>query len=272
MSSSERAQLWMFHFRCPLCGSAPGAVPLRSYLEGWRGADRAMVAGLLETTSAALLEVFDRTGGWPTKKVKRELERFWSVSESFAGRARTEFVSHLTRRDSHTLRYDATCVFCYTPQGSRKVDNYFTIWRDACRVQTGNLLYEVGLVLWTFISSLPRWADAATLEQLSTARGALHAAIRATRMMICPQCGRPTTSLGGGTSAPEADGACRWCSDMGGAAAGGGFGFRLSVTVSADGAPGVEVSEHDDRAAARNDRDLLPPEVTAMWDAIEAMR
>ena len=156
--------------------------------------------------------------------------------------------------------------------GSRRVDNYFTTWRDACRVQTGNLLYEVGLILWTVISSLPRWADAAMLETLSAARGALHAAIRATRMMICPQCGRPTTSLGGGTSEPEADGACRWCSDMGGAAVGGGFGFRLSVSLSANGTPGVQVSRHDDRAAPRNDRDLLPPEVTAMWDAIEAMR
>jgi hypothetical protein len=144
--SSERAQLWMFHFRCPLCGSAPGAVPLRSYLEGWRIADRAMVADLLENTSASLLEVFDRTGGWPTKKVKRELERFWSAGESFSGRAHTQFVSHLTRRDSSRLRYDAACVFCYTPPGTRKADNYFTIWHDACRVQTGNLLYEVGLV------------------------------------------------------------------------------------------------------------------------------
>ena len=231
-----------------------------------------MVADLLENTSASLLKVFDRTGGWPTKKVKRELERFWSASESFSGRTRTQFVSHLTRRDSSRLRYDAACVFCYAPPGTRKADNYFTIWREACRVQTGNLLYEVGLVLWTVISSLPRWADAAALQTLSAARGALHAAIRATRMMICPQCGRPTTTLGGGTSEPEADGACRWCSDMGGAAVPGGFGFRLSVTVAADGTPGVEVSKHDERAAARNDRDLLPPEVTAMWDAIEAMR
>ena len=270
--TNDRAQLWMFHFRCPVCGSAPGAVPLRSYLEGWRIADRAVVADLLETTSAALLEVFDRTGGWPTKKVKRELERFWSASESFAGRARTQFVSHLTRRDSETLRYDATCVFRYTPPGARQADNYFTIWRYACRVQTGNLLYEVGLVLWTVISSLPRWADAATLETLSAARGALHAAICTIRMMICPQCGRPTTCLGGGTSEPEADGACRWCSDMGGASVSGGSGFRLSVTLSAEGTPGVQVSKHDDRAAARNDRDLLPPEVTAMWDAIAAMR
>jgi hypothetical protein len=59
---------------------------------------------------------------------------------------------------------------------------------------------------------------------------------------------------------------------MSGAAVGGGFGFRLSVTVSAHETPGVEVSKHDDRAAARNDRDLLPPEVTAMSDAVEAMR
>lgn len=262
----------MFHFRCPLCGCVPGAVPLRSYLEGWRGADRAVLTDLLVTASAALLEVFDRTGGWPTKKMKRELERFWRTSESFAGRARTQFLSNLTRSNSETLRYDATCVFCYTPPGARKVDNYFTIWRDACRVQTGNLLYEVGLVLWTVLFSLPPWADAAALDMLNTARGALQAAIRATRMMVCPQCGRPTTCLGGGTSEPEADGACRWCSDMGGAAVGGGFGFRLSLTLSADGTPGVAVSKHDDRAAARNDRDLLPPEVTAMWEAIEPLR
>jgi hypothetical protein len=224
-----------------------------------------MVGDLLETTTAAVLEICDREGRWPTKKIKRELNRFCSSTEIFAQRDRSNFSSHLTKSDRSTLRFDAPCVFCYRGAGTRRVDNYFTAWRDACGVQTGNLLYEVGLVLWAVVSALPSWADARLLETLSDARLALHHAIRAMRMMICPQCGRPTTCLGRGTSEPEADGHCRWCSDMG-----GGFGMRLSVKATPDGYQ-VEFEKRDGGAPGRNDRDLLPPEVTAVWDAIEAM-
>jgi hypothetical protein len=260
------SQLWMFHFRCPLCGGAPGPTPLRDYLSGWRAADRPQIEDLLKTTSAALVEICDRPGRWPTKKVKRELERFWSATEAFAQKDRTQFQSYLVAVDREVFAFTATCVVCFTPPGLRRIDNYFTAWRDACSVQFGNLLYEVGLMLWTVVAAVPRWADAAALRGMSDARLALHAATHALGLFICPQCGRPTTCLSGGAESPETDGHCRWCSDMG-----GGFGFRLSVVEAEDGTVGVEYAGPSDGiAAARSDADLLPPEVAARWDAIEA--
>lgn len=244
-----------------MCGAEPGRTPLRDYLGQWRAADRATVCELLMTSSAAAGEAFERHGGWRTNAARRELEGYVAAAEACAGLACGDFRSHLTPRDRRTLDFDTDCVFCGTPPGWRPAGEYFTVWADACAVQTGNLIYETALVLWAVLSSAPRWSGVEDLSTIDAARLALHGVIHALRRMICPQCGRPVTTLGGGTGDPEVDGWCRWCWDMAQEASGHGLVFRLKLTESDGARPAVELIEGDPRAPARNDRDLLPPEI-----------
>ena len=70
----------------------------------------------------------------------------------------------------------------------------------------------------------------------------------------CPQCGRLTTGL---YSPSRQDGGfCRWCLDMS-----GGLGIGISVGVNTSGELAVEMTQTDHTEAAKNSRDILPPEI-----------
>jgi hypothetical protein len=242
----------MFHFRCATCGAAPGETPLRTYLEGWRTAAPIQVQAIAATIGGALQEVGSAKTPWITKKFRRAADDAIGVLAAVAGSVPLD--AHLTAA-GRRLRFDITCPMCWLPAGERRRDNYFTTWDDACKVQTGNLLYESALVFWAVLTALPPWANAIALRQLDALRMRLHEAGRAmSNFLECPQCGRFTSSLYG---SDVATGFCRWCLD-----AGGGMSITLSVEEDSDGAPSVRVSTSDPYAAARNVWDCLPPEVT----------
>src|SRR5581483_12463675 len=95
--------------------------------------------------------------------------------------------------DSQTLAFTRTCPVCKSSAGMREHGKYFTAWSSACKVQTGNLLYETGLVLWGVLKALPSWASGEDLTSLNRLRLKVVRVYRDLGMMECPQCGRPAT-------------------------------------------------------------------------------
>jgi hypothetical protein len=201
---------------------------------------------LLQTVAGAFTELTPR---WVTKKARRALDK----TLVHLTRLTTPGPSHLTQRDGR-LFFSTTCPMCYTGAGPRTPDNYITTWTDACRVQTGNLLYETSLILWSVTASVPLWADATTLHGLDDLRESLRDAAGAMRLPECPQCGRWTTCLFGNPYGPHEAQFCRWCLD-----AGGGGGLRLTLKSDSDGRPVVEVRKADPLAPGRVAGDLFPP-------------
>ena len=190
--------------------------------------------------------LFELTPLWVTRKARAAIERSLVLIDDIAPRG----PSCLEERDG--LFFTTTCPMCFTPAGPRLRDEYLHPWPTACRVQTGNLLYETSLILWTITASMPAWATAATLRTLDMIRTALRAVATAMRLPECPQCGRWTTSVFGDPYGPKELQCCRWCLD-----AAGGMAIRLSVQV-VDGRPVVAVQQHDRFGPARRARDLFP--------------
>ena len=252
--STEDRQLYMFHFRCPACAASPPRMLLREYLHRWGATPPERLRALLGTFSGALTEVAAGQSRWLTKKFAAAVDRLQRALRQlpFDPPARPD--SALCR-ESSGLRFDAQCPVCGTPPGFRRQDNYFTEWPRACKVQTGNLLYETGLILWAVLLGLPAWAPGSFLRQLNLVRREVRRAGTSLSLMECPQCGRFTNGLYGHPD-PEANGYCRWCLDMG-----GGAGLRITVTVDSDGRPDFDLATADPSAPAENCWDILPPEV-----------
>jgi len=137
------------------------------------------------------------------------------------------------------------CVVCGLSLATRGPQRYFTDWDNACGVQTANLLYEMGLILWAIVREIPSWCDANTVRNLDRLRRALRTASIAMMIQECPICHRPTTHLYG--SPPRF---CRWCLDMSG-------GFGVGIALTSDGT--IQVIQPDPAAATFEDADLLPP-------------
>ena len=107
------------------------------------------------------------------------------------------------------------CPVCLTPKGPREPDEYFTVWRDANRVQVANLLYELGLVVFAVVRQLPSWATPKRLGEVGDLLALNQRALKAVGMNECPLCGRHTTCLFGDGSASNPH-RCRWCLDSAG--------------------------------------------------------
>lgn len=157
--------------------------------------------------------------------------------------------------DPQTLAFSRTCPVCTSPAGIRKHGKYFTIWSEACKVQTGNLLYETGLILWGLVRGLPSWASGEVLSALNDVRQKVVRAYRESGMMECPQCGRPVTCLFGGTKDGR-EAFCRHCADMG-----GGFWPGLRIDIGEELPVIVTPQNPDPKAPARHSRDVLPPDL-----------
>lgn len=192
-----------------------------------------------------------------TKKFVRAAESVILDAEGlpellFAGSEHT-----MTASTPAKLEFARDCPVCGTPAGGREQGRYFTQWADSCKVQTGNLLYETGLILWGLLKGLPSWATGEYLTALNELRHKVVIAYRAASMMECPQCGRPVTCLFGGTEAKQ--GFCRHCADMG-----GGLGVGLQITIDEDLFGDISIDativECDPKAPAQNSRDVLPPD------------
>jgi hypothetical protein len=139
----------MFHFRCPTCAASPKPIPLRDYLASWGSAPPERLYSLLSLFSGALDEVVQGESRWLTKKFCKAAGKVHETLAALPFDPPLKQQSHL-RPTSGSLVFDSECPVCRTSAGPREPDNYFTDWRHACKVQTGNLLYETGLILWAF--------------------------------------------------------------------------------------------------------------------------
>jgi hypothetical protein len=259
--STDQFQIYMFHFRCPICAASPGRVLLRDYLRGWSETSPERLYSLLGIFGGSLGEVRTGESRWLTKKFAVAAGRVQDTLEKLQFEPALTLDSSLHRTGTGSLRFDAPCPVCKTPQGARQQEKYFTDWRHACKVQTGNLLYETGLILWAVLLGLPTWAPGSFLERLNDLRADIRRAGKDMSLFECPQCGRLTTCLYGHPN-PQQTGFCRWCLDMG-----GGLGLGFTLDFDPDGRPVINMMKTDHSAPGRNSWDILPPEITQMMRA-----
>lgn len=245
----------MFHFRCALCGASPKRVLLREYLKRWNCPNSIRLFYLLCGFGGALKEIRDSDARRNSRQFRNALDQLQQSISHLNFDRPLEFRSSLRRINSRTLFFEGACPMCETLSGERKVDNYFSDWTHACGVQTANLLYETGLILWAVLISLPAWTDGVFLQHLNNLRNQIRSTGKAMSLLECPQCGRLTTCLYGYPD-PERNGFCRWCLDMG-----GGLGLGFSLELDAAGAPNIKKIKTDHTAPAKNAWDVLPPEV-----------
>ena len=255
VNDMEGPQLTIFHFCCPLCGAEPGSQPLRSYLQGWVDSPPDRLRAFLGIFEGALQAICKGQSRWKTKKFVRAAERVFREIRSLPELLYSGADFTLSLSDSQTLTFSCTCPICEFPGGTRKRGKYFTTWSEACRVQTGNLLYETGLVLWGCLRGLPTWASGQVLNDLNGLRHVVVRAYRDAGMMACPQCGRPVTCLFGGSKEPQRA-FCRHCADMS-----GGFWPGLRIDIGEELSISVNPVYPDPQAPARNSRDVLPPDI-----------
>jgi hypothetical protein len=236
-------RLVMFRFLCPLCGARPGPRPLRAYLQEWAVAHVERVTALIDGLDKTLRHYGAEQPRWTTTRFLK------ATREALAADAR---VRPLLRRASSRSTSNTSagtdrdrCPVCELPIGPQEPKRYFRDWAHACGVQTGNLLYEVGLILWAVVREVPPWCDANLLSELDGLRRALLSATTAMSGLECPICRRPTTHLYGAGGR-----FCRWCLDMC-----GGFGIGLRINDNGS----IDVLQADPTRATFVDADLLPP-------------
>src|ERR1035441_10282519 len=68
MTKSEQFQIYMFHFRCPVCAASPDRVLLRDYMQQWSTAPQKRLRALLCVFSGALAQIMGGQSRWITKK------------------------------------------------------------------------------------------------------------------------------------------------------------------------------------------------------------
>jgi hypothetical protein len=245
-------QLYIFHFCCPLCGAQPGSQSLRIYLEGWANSKHDRLRNLFANFGGALQQVCNGQSRWKTRKFVKVAAQVLSEVACLPEflRADPEFTLALT--EDQSLVFSRHCPVCRSGAGFRTLGKYFTIWSEACRVQTANLLYETGLVLWGSVRGLPSWASGDVLSAVNMLRQKIVRSYRDMGAMECQQCGRPVTCLFGGTK-NEKDGFCRHCADMGG-------GFWPGLRIQIDEELSIIQQIPDPQAPARNSRDVMPPD------------
>lgn len=243
----------MFHFRCPLCGAEPERVLLRDYLAVWSHVPAERVASLLSLLAGAVSEMRCGQNRRITKKFTKACDRILDVVGGIPDFQSIKPVSLLRSIDAEHFESVCECPVCLERPGPRAVGKYFTVWPCACGVQSANLFYEIGLVLWAILCRLPDWASGRTLDGINTLRKELRQAGHDLGLIECPQCGRFTTCVYGKS---KQEGFCRWCLDMG-----GGLSVSLSLGFDANGDVTVECRPTDYTAPARNAWDILPPEI-----------
>jgi tetratricopeptide (TPR) repeat protein len=216
--SEERVQiqkLTMFHFRCPVCGGTPKETPLVEYLAQWEHAESARFENLFGHLAVCCQEVRNSNsrGG---KKFQAAVDGLLQVLSGRSTITPLPPMPLLVPAGPTTLLMQTDCPVCCKSPGKRSKDNYFTVWSEACGVQTSNLFYELGVILVGFrLVKLQGMSD--DMRQFcETVRPLLFRTGEAIGMMSCPQCGRFTTCIYGGSRANPEKGMCRWCLDASG--------------------------------------------------------
>jgi tetratricopeptide (TPR) repeat protein len=216
-------KLTMFHFRCPVCGGSPKEIPMLDYLAAWNRAEPRRLESLFGHLLVATLEL--RSGAFASQKGFQaacdELVRV--IQEGL--RERVSIASpFLVASDSKRLLMHTQCPVCDLPPGKRTKDNYFTVLSEACGVQSSNLFYELGAITFGLCSTRPPWVPDDLRQLCDRVRPLVFRAGEAIGLPSCPQCGRFTSCVYGGSRSDPEKGMCRWCLDTTGA-------NKITITV-----------------------------------------
>ena len=216
-------KLTMFHFRCPVCGSTPREIRMRDYLASWCDSTTERLDRLFAVLLVITRELKTSRANSTKKVCSAADELIALLGQRVDGRLPTPSPV-LTAVAPKTMVVQIGCPICEKPAGLRRKDNYFTVWSEACRVQSSNLLYEIGAVLLGLCSTEIPWLDDRTREFCGAVRSRAFRTDEAIGLMPCPQCGRFTSCLYGGTRSDPEKGMCRWCLDTTG-------GGQITVTI-----------------------------------------
>jgi tetratricopeptide (TPR) repeat protein len=209
-------RLTMFHFRCPVCGGPPKEVPLLEYLAGWQDSDPSRLESVFAHLLASTQEMRN-SRLYSHKSFQAAADELVQVLSSCLHNYALSPAPFLTARDAKHLVMQTQCPVCQMPAGTRKKDNYFTLWPEACRVQSSNLFYEIGLILFGFHSVSLAWLPDGLRQSCDTIRPLIFRLGETVGLPSCPQCGRFTSCLYGGSRSDPEKGMCRWCLDASGA-------------------------------------------------------
>jgi tetratricopeptide (TPR) repeat protein len=160
-ATEERVHLekiTMFHFRCPVCGATPKEVRLDEYLTSWRDAGTVRLGRLFAHFSAATQELKSSKAN-STKSFHAAADTLIVLlSEKLKDKPPLQ-TPLLANAAPKTMFNQTECPVCEKPPGLRRKDNYFTVWSEACRVQSSNLFYEVGVILIGLTAMKPAWLE-----------------------------------------------------------------------------------------------------------------
>jgi len=214
----------MFHFRCPTCGATPKEVQMQDYLAGWRDAEIARLDRLFAVLLATTQEPKGSRAN-STKRFHTAADDLVTTLSDWLKEKPLVQSPFLMAAAPNTMVVQTECPTCQKPSGLRRKDNYFTVWSEACRVQSSNLFYEMGVILLGLCAMKPVWLEDDVRGSCDTVRSKTFRAGEAVGLMSCPQCGRFTSCLYGGTRSDPEKGMCRWCSDASGA-------NQITITVN----------------------------------------
>jgi|GEM_PF-2781320 len=208
------ANLSMFHFRCPLCGSTPNELTMKAYINSWNAPFEKRLKDILQLSSV-VASTISPTKVFKSKKFDLASQAFASAVEKNFGRA--NFNKPFLCLKGQGLWMQKDCPVCKQSAGARQPDNYFTDWAGCCRVQGSNLFFEVGLICLALNQVPACWTNH---EQCQTSKGIASLAFRiceAVGLSSCPRCGRFSGAIYGGSRTDPEKGMCRWCLDFTGA-------------------------------------------------------
>jgi tetratricopeptide (TPR) repeat protein len=217
-------KLTMFHFRCPVCGGTPKEIKMQDYLAEWNESE----IGRLEQLFAVLLATTQELKGSKANSAQRFQaaadDLVMTLSERLKDKPPVQSPV-LMAAAPKTLVVHIECPLCQKPSGLRRKDNYFTVWSEACRVQSSNLFFETGVILLGLNSLNLAWVSDEMRQFCGKFKSQVFRAGEALGMMPCPQCGRFTSCLYGATRSDPEKGMCRWCLDSSGA-------NQITITVN----------------------------------------
>jgi hypothetical protein len=214
----------IFRFNCAFCGSRPRPQPFPEYLKTWEESPQRDFEGMLDHYLRILLTIRNGQGMRQTKKLRTAIDRLaaWFDIES-----PLEPTNRLVDGEVAAI---SACPICRAEAGKRPKDRYFTAWSLACAVQVANFFYEAGIIIFSVLQKLPRWASPERLGEFGDLLFLNQKVLSAISLLECPFCGRKTTCLYGDGTA-ENPHRCRWCLD----ASGGGAFVLLSLGIEKDG-------------------------------------
>lgn len=208
------ANLSMFHFRCPLCGSTPDELAMTAYISLWTAP--------LEERLKEMLQMSSMVASTMNQSKVFKSRKFAGASHAFAAAVEENFGDpgftrpFLSQR-GQGLWMHKDCPVCKQSAGARQPDNYFTDWAGCCRVQGSNLFFEVGVVCLALNQMPARWTKHEHCQIAKKIASLAFHVCEGIGLRSCPRCGRFSGAIFGGSRTDPEKGMCRWCLDLAGA-------------------------------------------------------